>query len=153
MAFDNTDPTDIAELQTEVNTDPIGMGYAGTNNTNQKLDLLNDPANNVGGETAGEAFTPRLMLDVIVPDDMTPGGQMSQGELEWIKMLLEASNDVDDENLAEFRGKFRQTLVDSGATASVTALDAATRPLSRAEVLWGEGTIITRDDWFAAFPA
>ena len=33
---------------------------------------------------------------------------------------------------------------------STTALDAIITALSRAEVLWGQGTTITEDDWFAA---
>ena len=28
MSFDNTDPVQLQELNTEVYTDPIGMGYA-----------------------------------------------------------------------------------------------------------------------------
>ena len=33
---------------------------------------------------------------------------------------------------------------------TVVALDAQTSPLSRAEVLFGQGTVISKSDWFAA---
>ena len=35
-------------------------------------------------------------------------------------------------------------------SATVTALDAQNVTLSRAEVLFGQGTTITKDDWYAA---
>jgi hypothetical protein len=147
MAFDRLNPEHLATLKTEAETDPIEMGYSGTNSTIQLLNLFNNPINNVGGEVVGEMFTPKLMLDVIVPDDLTPGGQFTQGELEWIKMLFESSSSLGDD-LDAFRTKFRGLF--PGNAQTVANLDARVRRLSRAEVLFGEDTVISRDDWFAA---
>ncbi len=151
MPFDRTNPADLQALQTEVNTDPIGMGYAAViEQTTLLLKLLNDPANNVGGETAQAILSPRLILDVISPDDLTPSGQFSQGELEWVKMLVHYGliEGDPDANLEQFRAKFTNVF----PANSTTRIDLVSRtaPLSRAEVLFGQGTELTREDWFAA---
>lgn len=145
--FDVTDPADLLALKTEVNTDPISMGYDANGGTKQILNLLNLPENNVGGETVGESFTPRLMLEILEPGDLTVGGQFTEGEQAWIKLLMESSATLDDD-IELFRAKFISVFPANSAT--VTNLAARLRNLSRAEVLFGEGTSISRNDWFAA---
>ena len=145
--FDATDPADLLALKTEVNTDPIGMGYDVNANVTTLMRLLNDPANNVGGETVGESFTPRLMLDVLEPGDLTTGGQFTEGEQTWIRLLMESSATLDDD-IELFRAKFISVFPANATT--VTNLAARLRDLSRAEVLFGEGTTLSNQDWFAA---
>ena len=148
MAFDATDPADLAALKSEQATDPISMGYAAVDGqTNKTLALFNNPDLNVGGETTGDTFTPRLILDVVEPSDLTPSGQFSQGDLEWIKMVLEASSGMDDD-LSDNEAKFRARFAANDQT--ITNLDARTHGISRAEVLFGDGTVISKTDWFAA---
>lgn len=147
MAFDRNDPADLLALKTEVNTDPIAMGYNPTGSTPQLLSLLNEGANNVGGETTGETFTHRLIIEVTEPDDLTVGGQFSQGDLETVKSIMALSG-TQDPDISWAETRWRQAHV--GNNTTLANIDARIRTLSRAEVLFGEGTFISRDDWFAA---
>jgi len=145
--FDVTDPADLLALKTEVNTDPIGMGYDVNANVTTLMRLLNDPANNVGGETTGQTFTPRLMLDVLEPNDLTVGGQFTEGEQTWVRLLMESTASLDDD-IEAYRAKFISVFPANAPT--VTNLNARLRTLSRAEVLFGEDTVLSNQDWFAA---
>ena len=148
MAFDRNDAADLLALKTEVNTDPIGMGYDPAGNTTQLLKLLNDPASNVGGDMVAGDITPRIMLrDVIDPGDLTPGGQFEQGELEFVKMVMEISQ-LPDDDLSEMRTKLEAVFPANTTTGA--AFRALSRAISRAEALFGVDTVISRDDWFAA---
>ena len=139
MSFDNTDPVQLQELNDEVYLDPIGMGYASApiEKTKELLNLLNDPANNVGGETDGPIFTHEILMQV-----WKPKGTKEEGG-PWIEALAAGattgSTTTDEQQFRVF-----------ASDESTTALDAIITALSRAEVLWGQGTTITEDDWFAA---
>jgi len=150
MAFDNTDPIQLQALQDEQALDPIGMGYAAVDGqTNKTLDLFNNSAKNVGGETTGEDFTPDLALDVIDPDEVTVGAKFSDGQANWLNYLMSAANSVAD--FKAFEAKFRALFADyTPSSNTLDALDAKTRAISRAEVLFGVDTVITKADWFAA---
>jgi hypothetical protein len=133
--FDRTDPADLQALQTEVNTDPISMGYAAVvDKTKELLDLLNNPSNNVGGETAGAEFTHEVLMQT-----WEPKGTLNE-HLPWIEALTREADPRPYESI--YRA--------NASPASITALDALIVPLSRAEVLFGQGTVITEADWFAA---
>lgn len=147
MAFDLNNPADLAALKSEINTDPLNIGYAAQTSTQQILNLLNDRVNNPGGETTGETLTPRLLLNVIDPGDLTVGGQFAQGDLEWLKLLIETTQFIDDD-LSAFETKIRSLF--PGNSTTITNLDAQIRSLSRAEVLFGNGTVISRADYLAA---
>ena len=144
--FDRTDPADLLSLQTEVNTDPIAMGYqAVVNSTAQLLKLLNDPANNVGGETTNVELTAEVLLDVIDTADFA-SNQVDQGERDWIKMCFDYARD--GISIEKYRAKIQGIFqVNSQTNQNINNL---TRPLSRGEVLFGAGTVISRDDWIAA---
>ena len=137
MSFDITNDLHLQELQSEVNVDPIGMGYAALPSTDTKklLEALNESSSNVGGETAGAIFNHATLLAT-----WEPKGVLNE-MLPWIESLVKDPGDI-----SSYEAKYR---ADCG-TLSLTALDAVTLPQSRAEVLWGQGTIITKDDWFAA---
>lgn len=144
MAFDRTDPTDLATLKNEVNTDPIGMGYDPVGPTQQILKLLNDPVNNVGGETAARPFDVSAMLDALDPTEFD-AQQTKLGAPNFVHTLVELGA-YDD--ISPYKTKFRSMFAANSAT--VVALDAQTVSLSRAEVLFGQGTVISREDWLAA---
>ena len=146
MSFDRTDPADLAALKTEVETDPIGMGYALATNTNQLLKLLNDPANNVGGDTASRAFDASAMLDALDPSELD-AQQTTVGAAEYVNALMNAEGLL-GLDIEAYKTKFRSLF--AGNSATVAALDAQTSALSRAEVLFGQGTSLTEEDWFAA---
>jgi len=144
MAFDRTSPADLAALQTEVNTDPIAMGYDPNGATAQLLKLLNDAALNVGGDTVVRIFDVDAMLDALDPVDFD-AQQTVAGAPEYVHTLVTHSELGD---ITAHKDKFRALFAANSAT--VTVLDAQTSALSRAEVLFGQGTNISRDDWFAA---
>lgn len=146
MAFDRTDPADLAALKSEVEVDPIGMGYAAViDKTKDLLELLNEPANNVGGETAARVFDVFAMLDAFDPTDLDDN-QTVNGAANYVHILVELWNA--ERSITAYKDKFRSCFAPTSAT--VVALDAQNAALSRAEVLFGQGTIITKDDWFAA---
>lgn len=144
MLFDRTDPADLLALKTEVTTDPIGMGYDPLGPTQQILKLLNDPSLNVGGEMQSRPFDVPAMLDALVPSDFDAQQTVTDAAT-YVHILVEYAAYGDIE---QYRSKFVDLFAANSAT--VTALNAQTTPLSRAEVLFGAGTVIARDDWFAA---
>jgi len=107
MAFDRTDPADLLALKTEINTDPIGMGYAAVVDTTALLlKLLNDPANNVGGDTATRPFDASAMLDALDPADF-PSPQTEVNAAEYTQMLLQAASLGID--ISGYKTKWRST--------------------------------------------
>lgn len=153
MSFDRNNPDDLLALKTEVNTDPITMGYDPVGPTVFILDLLNDPVNNVGDETVGEDFTKALALEVLDTTDLQTGGpDLTSGQLEWLRMLIAAdlTEGLTQGTFAIFETKFRSLFAGVPVHPTITALNARVRLLSRAEVLFGMDTAISRDDWIAA---
>ena len=144
MAFDRTDASDLLALKTEINTDPLSMGYDAAGPTQHILDKLNDPAQNLGNETTGVNLTPKLLLDNMVVNDFSGNG-VTDGERRFLEVFL---NKESSEDIESYRQKIRETFKTNSAT--VTALDALSRPISRGEVLFGVETTINRDDWLAA---
>ena len=146
MPFDRNDSADLAALQSEITGDPAAMGYtAVVDNTSRLLKLLNDPANNTGGETTGQELTAALLLSVIDTSDFA-SNQVDQGERDWLKMVFEYA--LQGQDIEPFRAKITGIFQNNSTTNQ--AIAALTRPLSRAEVLFGAGTAITRTDWIAA---
>lgn len=144
MAFDRSNQADLTALKTEVETDPIAMGYDPAGSTALILKLLNDPANNVGGETIAPKLSTRLLLEAIDPADLI-SAQVDAGELAFLESFMNRDLEMEFD---EFRTKI--TGVFQANQTSRQNLEAQTRPLSRAEVLFGEFTNISREDWFAA---
>ncbi len=150
MAFDNTSPADLLALKTEEADDPTTMRYAAVDGQTRKtLELFNDGDKNVGGETIGEDFTSDIVLDVIDPDEVTVGAKFSEGQANWLNYLMAAAGSV--RNFSAFEAKFRLLFADyTPSSTTLDALNLKTRALSRAEVLFGEGTTISKADWIAA---
>ena len=147
MAFDRNDPGQLQELKDEL----LLAAYAGITATAQVLKLLNDPAENdgTGGRTPGNEtitleFDVRAMLDALDPTDYD-AQQTVTGAATYTHTLVELGA-YDD--IASYKTKWRSMFAANSAT--VTALDAQVRALSRSEALWGAGTTIVRDDIAAA---
>lgn len=147
MAFDRTNQADLNALKTEVETDPISMGYNPTGGTQPLLNLLNDPSNNVGGETTAETLTVDGLLDAIAssPDDASVDAQFSDGLQLFIGKLLNRDLETDIE---QYRAAIQSSMQVNNPIR--VFMEAQTRALSRAEVLFGVDTVISREDWFAA---
>ena len=146
MSFNINDPADLLALKNEVNNDPASMGYAAVvDNTSQLLKLLDDPDNNVGGETIEVELTAEVLLDVIDTSDFA-SNQVDQGERDWIKMCFDYA--LSGVPIEKYRSKIKGIFQSNSTTNS--NIDALLRNLSRAEVLFGAGVSISRSDWIAA---
>ena len=153
MAFDRTDSADLAALQSEVNTDPLAIGYDPNGPTQDLLDLLNAKNYTVSKPKISQA----LVRSTCTYDAYN---NLAIDEQEWIQWMT-GSNGSDDETLPVTADLRQQLAGDPTATGSIwavadrTAMNAAMLALidvpgSRAEVLFGYGTNITRADWLAA---
>lgn len=149
MSFDRTDPADLLALKTEVNTDPIGMGYDVNANVTTLMGLLNEADANVGGETTGAPITARVLWEACAdnPDDLTPHGQFSAGDQFVVQQLFETSEGPYSD-LSWARARFINLFPPTDGI--VTTINSLLRGLSRAEVLFGEGTVLSNKDWSAA---
>lgn len=142
MAFNKTDPVDLQSLYDERTNNPTGMTYPA--NDNQFIRAINDPASNVGGETVAREFTAEALLDALDPTELD-AQQTEGGAAQYAHMLVELAAYSD---IGSYKTKFRNMF--AGNSATVTALDAQTTALARAEVLFGQGTRLVVDDWVAA---
>lgn len=158
MPFDRTNPADLAALKSEVNTDPEGIGYAAVeDNTKSLLDRLNDPSFWPSAPAAETApLTGKELLDICLT-------QANKTEFETQVALLNIAQkslldyafanrskpfDIDfKNNLIGPNGIFPQA---EAPNIRGDILAALASTLSRAEVLFGEGTVINRQDWLAA---
>ena len=155
--FDRNDPADLLALKNEVNTDPDGLGYnPSSGSTTLVLETINlkraaypvekpkISAADVRGATTYDAYN-TLAID----------------EQEWLRWIT-GSGGFGEENI-QVTADLRLQLADpdGDGTASIwaaahrAAMNAAMWAIiqvngSRAEALFGYGTVITRDDWIAA---
>lgn len=145
MTFERTDENFVT-LKAEVANDPLSLGYAQFvfSNTKKFLELLNNGDKNVGGATTNVSLTTKVLLDVMVPSDLG-AQQVDDGERRFIESFMVRDFGTDIE---PWRDKIRNAFRTGSDT--ITALDALIRLLSRAEVLFGEGTHISSLDWAAA---
>ena len=137
MAFDNTNQADLTALNNEVSIDPSTMGYANApiENTKELMKYLNDPSNNVNGDVAGSAtFSHEVLMET-----WTPKGALNESTA-WNEALTREGSPE------PYKDKY---LANCGPD-SLAAYNALVQPLSRAEVLWGQNTVLTEEDWFLA---
>lgn len=136
----------LLALKTEVNTDPITMGYVPAN-TSKVLNDLNLKSRNVGLETAVKMFTPRLILTHITPGQIDAVDFTSDGRKFFFELVMQAGAVNMDTNLDEFRAQVLNVLPDG---TGKTDLTNDTETITRAEVLFERYIVITREDWIAA---
>ena len=149
MAFDVNNPADVAALKTELTTDPVGVGYNVQGSVSRLVFLVNDPDSNTGGlgrgETTQETLTVRRLWELAAdnPDDLTPHGNFSAGDQFVMQQIFEISSTLDDD-LSWARDRIINLFpANDGIVASINAL---IRVLSRAEVLFGVGTVLLEND-------
>jgi hypothetical protein len=155
MSFDNTDATDLAELKSEVAVDPTALGYAAViAETDALLALINDP--NPATLVSKPGINPASVRSQTTFDAYN---NLSIDEQEWIRWMTGANAASNGSSLA-VTVDLKARLTGPGnasiwAAADRDAMNAAMLALidvpgSRAEILWGYGTNISRADWFAA---
>lgn len=145
MAFDRTNAADLLALKTELTTDPIVMGYNLNQNVSQTINKLNTGTLNVGLETVQGDLTTQILWELAAdnPNDFTPHGQFTVGDQFVMQQLFEITTSLgDDLNWA--RAKIASLFPTNDGFR--LALEALVRRLSRAEVLFGEGTVLNSQD-------
>jgi hypothetical protein len=141
MAFDRTTQADLDALKAEVVNDPAALGYD-MQSTKIILDKLNSPAANPGGQTVSIPLTVGLLVENLDPGEYA---SLTQGERDYVSIFLMRNV---SENLDAVKTKLATLFPANGPTRG--NIGQLRRAASRAEVLFGEGTQINRDDWIAA---
>lgn len=155
MGFDNTDATDLAELKSEVAADPTALGYAAVvAETDKLLALINDPNDQTLLEKPGiDPASVRSQTTYEAYNDL------SIDEQEWIRWMTGANAAANGSSLkvttdlkARLTGPGNESIWSAATRDEMNAamLAIIDVPASRAEILWGFGTTISRADWFAA---
>ena len=133
----------LQALAAEITNDPQGIGYKNPDTTwkgDQEIaDLLNDPAN--GGQITRKLIQPKEIFDSI------PYAEYSAypaAKREWLDTVLElvGGEGVIDANDSVVNANLL-AVFPAGSAARTNILAKIQRQGSRAEVLWGEGRIIT----------
>lgn len=160
-------PAQLAQLRTELETDPQGYGYApllalGADQT--LADLLNHrrdgittpPAGNIGPAITGireEALAVADLLEAIDSRDFDVAAVAAH--VAWFQSLVELRTVrlLDDAGQpTRVLGNLRRLILNPGTQGSRARLDAlATRNGSRAEQLFGPRVVLTDDHVAAAF--
>ena len=158
MAFDRTNPAQLAELTAEVTLDPTGLGYVPSGATAPILALIN---------TANPAtLQPKPNISAaILRSGVTyeAYNTLSIDEQEWLRWIT-GSGGVSEEDMSVTADLRLQLTGDGNPTNSMWAAahrDAMVpvmfailnEPASRAEILWGRLTTISQYDWQAATEA
>ena len=149
MSFDISDPADLQALNTEVFTDPIGMNYAAApiEETASLLTYLNDEAKNVGTKDSSRDIDDVPVTEVSAVIDPVEYEALDSYSKAWINTMIAQPS---GSSLRPYKEKFL-AIFPNGTTTRANALALLTVPLSsRAEVLFGYGTVISDNDWFAA---
>ena len=141
MSFDRNNNADLQALKSEVLTDPIDRGYVPNGGDVAIMHLLNEDI----GRTVTRSIDDVKVFEVaavIVPADYDA---LSDYNKEWVKMFITRPADA---KLRDYRVKFQQIFTGSDTlTAAVALLDVTG---SRAEELFGFGTVISSNDIAAA---
>jgi hypothetical protein len=153
MSFDVNDPTDLAELKSEIENDPLGLGYDVDGNSSVLVGLINE--DNPAFIVSKPKISSALVRSATTYDAFEGLLGPEENWLQW----MTGSNGFEEENMV-VTPDLRASLVGPGsasiwAVADRTEMNAAMLALidvpgSRAEILWGYGTTISQSDWFAA---
>lgn len=132
---------DLAALKAEVQNDPASMGYVKSDNHDIRV-KINDPALNSGSETGAKPITVMMLMKHL---DRAEALALSPAERWYVERVCGWPPETDITQLrAVIVGIF------GGQSSTAQGVAGEIKPLSRAEVLWGEGTVVTRDHLIAA---
>ena len=127
----------LEALKDEIVNDSEGIGYKnGTWKAHQVVaDLINDPA-------LGATITRKLIQssELKASFDLDEFVALSQGERDYLLCLISGEGPI-DANEALILSALT-SMFGAGSTTSTTLLTKIQRQGSRAEILWGENTII-----------
>ncbi len=148
MAFDVTNPSDLAALKDEVILDPVGVGYDVNGPTRDIVFLLNDADSNPTSATVTKPVEDLQISDVAFAIVTTEYGGLDEYYKEWVKSFIAMDEDAE---LAPHVSMFLKVFTNGNAPQTRAAITAARqKDASRAEELFGVNTVLTEEDWFAA---
>lgn len=131
---------DYNALKTEIQTDPLTFGYltAGTGGNDEAIAVLLNTVR-VGAKVNQGLIAPALVVGCIVYTEWaTVAAELRQ----YIQMTLQDAVDVNNTNVkAAYQAAFG-----AGTTTRANFVKLLQRDASRAESLWGAGTIIMAAD-------
>lgn len=155
MSFDRNDLADLAALKAEATNDPEGVGYTvlTDGNTTKFIEEINTKSFTVGKPKISSA-------NVRATTTYDAYNNLAIDEQEWLRWMT-GTNGFDEENLVVTPDILQNLAGYPTANGSIwatgdrDAMNAAMQALinvpgSRAEVLWGYGVSISREDWLAA---
>jgi hypothetical protein len=146
MPFDRTNSADLTALKTEVNTDPQSIGYNASGSTQGILDLLNTASSNTTGATTTKPISDLIVAEVAAEIDPTEYSLLTGYAQEWVKSMINQNSEA---SLIAYKDKFLDLF--GAGSATRTNVQALLSPAaSRAEELFGYGTVIDRNDWITA---
>lgn len=152
MAFDRTDPADLLALKTEINTDPDGLGYAAViENIVPLLALIN-------AKSASYTVRKPYISSAEVKSVCTYSAYNTLviDEQEWLQWMTSNSSVTPDiKTTTDLVARLTDGNNSIWSAAERDAMNAAMLALidvdgSRAEFLFGFGTVISEADWIAA---
>ena len=144
--FDVEDPVDLAALKSEVNTDPIAMGYVPDAMDDGVIFLINDVDSNKAPEQVTRPLDDIAIAEVAEVIDPTEYDALTAYDKLWVESLI---NRAEGESIVPYKSKFL-TLFPNGSVTRTAALALLPKDATRAEVLFGINTVITNSDWVAA---
>ena len=144
--FDKTDPADLAALKSEVNTDPISMGYVPDAMDDGVIFLINDVASNVGNDQINRPLEEVKMSETAGIIDQTEYDALAAYDKAWVDSLIARG---EDEIMTPYKDKFL-AVFGAGSVTRTAATALLPKDATRAEVLFGINTVITNADWVAA---
>ena len=151
--FDQSNPDDLLALKTEVNTDPMGYGYIPSDTYVGVLDIINlkRPEITVSRPTL-------RAVEIMAAVYFAAYNGLAIDEQEWLRWVTSVESvDVTQDVRDRFTGILGGSLTGDSIWSAGT--DDTMEPImialididgSRAEQLWGFGTVISRANWIAA---
>jgi hypothetical protein len=144
--FDKTEPADLAALKSEVNTDPISMGYVPDAMDDGVIFLINDVDSNQAPEQINRPLEEVKTSEVAGVIDATEYDGLTAYDKAWVDQFISRG---EDEVLTPHKDKFL-AVFGAGSVTRTAALALLPKDATRAEVLFGINTVITNADWVAA---
>ncbi|MBV9849821.1 MAG: hypothetical protein JO250_09135 [Armatimonadetes bacterium] len=143
-------PIDTAALRQELATDPLGLGYAALTDV-PAADALNAPHYSLPATTLPQVSFLHQLADMLVAVSQIPTGDSrypaAQGILaDWniLQPIVTTLPSINPQQQS-FTGIFT-ALAGMGVITQAQLTSLTTVPASRAEVLFGSGTLITHLD-------
>jgi len=147
MSFDKTNAADVAALKAELDIDPLAMGYATfIDQSHPTLNLLNNPAENLGGENINRPTEELDIPGIAAVIDPTEYGALTAYDKAWVQMFITREAGV---ALAPYQAKFL-AIFNNVSVTRIAVLALRVKLASRSEILFGVNTVLDEYDLAAA---